>query len=152
MVKIDMGVHVDGYIVLVAHTCIVGMDISTPEAALSIANGPRSNVINAAYTAAEVASRLIKNGNTNAMVTQAMKSVAELFGCDTIGGTVMHQMKQFVIDGSKMVLLKDDPEQKVRLLPPPPLPLPLTLQTLLLLLPSPPSSNPASSSPLPCLI
>ena len=62
MVKIDMGAHIDGYIVLSAHTLIVGMDLSTPEAAQSVQSGRRAAVINAAYTAAEVAAKLIKNG------------------------------------------------------------------------------------------
>ena len=34
-----------------------------------------------------------------------------------VSGTLMHQMKQFVVDGSKMIQLRDDSssgEQKVR--------------------------------------
>jgi methionine aminopeptidase len=62
MVKIDLGAHIDGYIVLSAHTLIVGVDLSTPEAAQAVQSGRRAAVINAAYTAAEVAAKLIKNG------------------------------------------------------------------------------------------
>jgi 1,4-dihydroxy-2-naphthoyl-CoA synthase len=65
MVKIDLGAHIDGYIVLSAHTLIVGVDLSTPEAAQAVQSGRRAAVINAAYTAAEVAAKLIKNGACN---------------------------------------------------------------------------------------
>jgi curved DNA binding protein len=76
--------------------------------------GPRANVLAAAWAAAEVAARLIKPGNTNAMVTAAVKQVAEAYGVKPMGGTLMHQMKRHVIDGHKMILLReDDKEQKV---------------------------------------
>ena len=60
VVKIDLGCHVDGYIAVAAHTLIVA-----PE---SVISGPLADVINAAYTAAEVAARLIRVGNTNKQV------------------------------------------------------------------------------------
>ena len=107
--KIDLGVHVDGFIAVVAHTAVVGNDSNmTPEQLET-----RNNVISAAYTAAEVAVRLMKPGNTNNMVTQAIKQVADSFDVRPISGTLMHQMKQFVIDGNKMILLRDEPEQKI---------------------------------------
>ncbi len=59
IVKIDLGAHIDGFIVLAAHTVIVGQDAATAEA---VATGRRAAVINATYTAAEVAAKLIKNG------------------------------------------------------------------------------------------
>lgn len=59
IVKIDLGAHIDGFIVLAAHTIIVGQDAATAEA---VATGRRAAVINATYTAAEVAAKLIKNG------------------------------------------------------------------------------------------
>jgi methionine aminopeptidase len=62
MVKIDLGAHIDGHIVLAAHTVIVGADLSSPESAQAIATGRRAAVINATYTAAEVAAKMIKNG------------------------------------------------------------------------------------------
>lgn len=64
LVKIDLGAHIDGHIVLAAHTLIVGVDLSNPETAQSVATGRRAAVINAAYTAAEVAAKLIKNGTS----------------------------------------------------------------------------------------
>jgi methionine aminopeptidase len=62
MVKIDLGAHIDGYIVLAAHTLVVGADLNSPEVAQNVQSGRRAAVINAAYTAAEVAAKMIKNG------------------------------------------------------------------------------------------
>jgi len=110
-VKIDMGAHIDGYIVLAAHTFLVGVDVKDPAVAVGLISDKKAHVINAAYTAAELATRLIKAGNTNHQVTQAMKAVAELFEVNPVSGTVMHQMKQYVIDGKKLIVLKEEPDQ-----------------------------------------
>jgi curved DNA binding protein len=108
VVKIDLGVHIDGFIAAVAHSVVVGSNATlTPEQ-----TQVRNNVISAAYTAAEVAVRLLKPGNTNHMVTQAIKEVADAFDVRPISGTLMHQMKQYVIDGNKMILLREEPEQQ----------------------------------------
>ena len=49
-------------------------------------------------------------------MTAAIKQVAEMYGVHPISGTLMHQMKQYVIDGKKMILLKEleQDQQKVR--------------------------------------
>lgn len=93
MVKIDLGCHVDGYIAVSAHTVIVGL-VPNPEALIS---GPQANVMHAAWTAAKLASRMIVPGNTNTQVSDACKKIAEAYGVNAIAGTVMHQMKRFVI-------------------------------------------------------
>eukprot|EP00349_Pseudokeronopsis_sp_Brazil_P008842 CAMPEP_0202971776 /NCGR_PEP_ID=MMETSP1396-20130829/30741_1 /ASSEMBLY_ACC=CAM_ASM_000872 /TAXON_ID= /ORGANISM="Pseudokeronopsis sp., Strain Brazil" /LENGTH=455 /DNA_ID=CAMNT_0049701527 /DNA_START=21 /DNA_END=1388 /DNA_ORIENTATION=+ len=107
--KIDLGVHIDGFIAVVAHTIVVPGEVTLSEGDVA----RRNNVISAAYAAAEVAVRLMKPGNTNSQVTAAIKEVADAFDVRPISGTLMHQMKQFVIDGNKMILLKEEPEHKV---------------------------------------
>jgi curved DNA binding protein len=97
LVKIDLG----------AHTVRVG--ISGP--LTDKVEGPLADVFHAAWAAAEVAARMIKPGNTNAMVTAAVKKVAEAYGVNAIAGTLMHQMKRYVIDGQKMVLLREEGER-----------------------------------------
>lgn len=109
MVKIDLGVHIDGYIAVGAHTVVVG---HTPNPAEPI-TGPRADVITAAWTAAEIAAKMIRPGNTNAMVTEAVKKVSDAFGVKAISGTVMHEMKRYVIDGKKVILLRQEGDEKV---------------------------------------
>lgn len=109
LVKIDLGVHVDGYIAVVAHTVFVGYkpDESKPM------TGAMANCYSAAYTAAEAAACLIRPGGKNKDVTEHMKKICEAYGVNSICGTLMHQVKRFVMDGNKMVMLRDEPEQKI---------------------------------------
>lgn len=109
LVKIDMGAHVDGHIAVVAHTVRVGVAGPLTEPL----EGAIADAMHAAWAAAEVATKLIKPGNTNAMVTAAMKQIAEAYGVNAIQGTLMHQMKRYVIDGSKMVLLREEGTDKI---------------------------------------
>lgn len=110
MVKIDLGCHIDGYIAVAAHTIIVGGAGASAEAPIE---GRQADVIKAAYQAAEVAQKMIKAGNTNTQVTEAIARVAASYECEPMAGTLMHQMKRFVIDGNKCIILKEDAETKV---------------------------------------
>ena len=109
-VKVDMGVHIDGYISVVAHTFIVGEE---GQAALTEPlTGPAADVLMAAHQAVEVCKRLIKPGNKNKQVTAALEKVIDSYGVKAVQGTLMHQMKRFIIDGSKMIAQKHDPLNK----------------------------------------
>lgn len=104
LVKIDIGCHIDGYIAVAAHTIQVGEGEIT---------GVRADVVKATYQAAEVAAKMIRAGNTNAQVTAAIKQVAEAYGVNLVAGTLMHQMKRHVIDAPKVIILREEPDQKV---------------------------------------
>jgi len=108
VVKIDLGVHVDGFISVLAHTMVVGRtEESEP------ITGPLADVLVAGSVAAKVALSEMKVGNTNTAVTQAIAKVAESYGVKQIQGVLMHQMKRYVIDGNKVVLQREDPEHVV---------------------------------------
>lgn len=106
IVKIDMGVHLDGYICNGAHSVIVGYD--AVKGGAEPITGPMADVFTAAWNCAEVAARLIKPGNTNVEVTAAMKRITDAYEVKAIQGAVIHQMKRYVIDGNKNVALRDD--------------------------------------------
>lgn len=74
--------------------------------------GRAADVYNAAYAAAEVAARMIRPGNTNDQVSEAITRVAQVYGVNAIAGTVMHQMKRYVIDGNKKIMVSTDPLEK----------------------------------------
>ena len=44
MVKIDMGAHIDGYIAVVAHTVVVGGEVTTGEAEINKNNNQKEHV------------------------------------------------------------------------------------------------------------
>jgi len=95
IVKIDLGVHVDGFIALVAHTVAVGYSKENK------ITGRKADVLLAAHYATEAALRLVKPGKSNTDVTDAVNKVAEEFKCKPVEGMLSHQLLQNVIDGEK---------------------------------------------------
>ncbi|XP_039145365.1 ERBB-3 BINDING PROTEIN 1 [Dioscorea cayenensis subsp. rotundata] len=104
IVKIDMGCHIDGFIAVVAHTYVIQDGPLTGRAA---------DVLAAASTAADVALRLVRPGKKNKDVTEAIQKVAAAYDCKIVEGVLSHQLKQFVIDGNKVILSVTSPETRV---------------------------------------
>ncbi|KAF9592054.1 hypothetical protein IFM89_011804 [Coptis chinensis] len=104
ILKIDMGCHIDGFIAVLAHTHVL---LDGP------ITGRQADVIAAANTAAEVALRLVRPGKKNKDVTEAIQKVAAAYDCKIVEGVLSHQLKQFVIDGNKVILSASNPETKV---------------------------------------
>jgi len=109
MVKLDVGCYVDGYIAVAAHTVVCGKQPSEDEPI----SGPQADVLHAAHVGCEVALRLLRPGNTNSQVTKAINKVATDFGVRACTGVLSHRMKRFVIDGNKVILLREETDQKV---------------------------------------
>lgn len=78
--KIHIGAHIDGFAAVTAETIVVGV---TPEDPVT---GRRADVLKAAHTAAEVAMRLVKVGNKNWAVTDAVNKVAATWECKPVEG------------------------------------------------------------------
>ncbi|XP_054472531.1 proliferation-associated protein 2G4a [Anoplopoma fimbria] len=106
LVKIDLGVHVDGFIANVAHSFIVGASKENP------VTGRKADVIKAAHLCAEAALRLVKPGNQNNQVTEAWNKIAQSFKCSPIEGMLSHQLKQHVIDGEKTIIQNPTDQQR----------------------------------------
>ncbi|XP_020571748.1 ERBB-3 BINDING PROTEIN 1-like [Phalaenopsis equestris] len=104
LVKIDLGCHIDGFIAVAAHTHVL------QEGPVS---GRAADVISAANTAAEVALRLVRPGKKNKDVTEAIQKVAAAYNCKIVEGVLSHQLKQFVIDGNKVILSVGNPDTRV---------------------------------------
>merc|ERR1711865_452041 len=103
--KIDMACHIDGFIAGAAHTVVVGPDKLEDK---------RADVILAAWNAAEAALRLVQVGNTNVQVTEAFGKIAEEFKCKPVQGVLSHQLKKWVIDGNRSIMMgASSPEEKV---------------------------------------
>eukprot|EP00029_Vermamoeba_vermiformis_P014613 TRINITY_DN9723_c0_g1_i1.p1 TRINITY_DN9723_c0_g1~~TRINITY_DN9723_c0_g1_i1.p1 ORF type:complete len:393 (-),score=148.12 TRINITY_DN9723_c0_g1_i1:85-1263(-) len=107
VVKVDLGVHIDGFISQCAHTVVAGQ---TPE---NVLTGRPADVICAAYFALESALRLIRPGKTNQDVSAIIQKVAEVFNCKPVEGVLSHQMKRYIIDANKVILNKPDLENQV---------------------------------------
>uniref|UniRef100_A0A2R9B898 Peptidase M24 domain-containing protein n=1 Tax=Pan paniscus TaxID=9597 RepID=A0A2R9B898_PANPA len=106
LVKIDLGVHVNGFITNVARTFVTDVAQGTQ------VTGRKADVIKAAHRCAETALCLVTPGNQNTQVTEAWNKVAHLFNCMPIEGMLSHQLKQHVIDGEKTITQNPTDQQK----------------------------------------
>jgi len=107
LVKVDLGVHIDGFIACVGHTVVIG---ATKENKIT---GRKADVMLAAYYAAEIALRLVKAGNTSTQVTDIIQKVATEFECNSVEGMLsITQLQQNIIDGEKTTILNPSESQK----------------------------------------
>jgi len=106
VVKINLGVHIDGHIAVVGHTVLALASTQQVE-------GRKADVICAAHFAAEAALRLLRPGNKASQITATIQSIADIFHCSPVDGVFSHQMERFVIDGEKFIPNRANPEQKV---------------------------------------
>lgn len=83
VVKLHLGAHIDGYAAVSAETVVVGAGPDAP------VTGRKADVLQAAWTAAEVAMRLVKVGNKNWQVTDAVAKVAAAFDCKPVEGSTL---------------------------------------------------------------
>ncbi|KAF9417797.1 hypothetical protein HW555_005211 [Spodoptera exigua] len=98
-----LGAHIDGFIAVVAHTVIVGGVEVTGRAA---------DVVLAAHLASEAALRLLRPGNENYVITDAVQKITAEYGCKPVEGMLSHQLKQFRIDGEKSIIQNPSEAQR----------------------------------------
>ncbi|XP_013391205.1 proliferation-associated protein 2G4 [Lingula anatina] len=106
LVKIDMGVHIDGFSAMVAHTLVVGATVENK------VKGRKADAILAAYWGVEAALRLVKPGEENYTVTEAIQKVAESFKCKPIEGMLSYQIQHHRIDGDKAIIQNPNEAQR----------------------------------------
>lgn len=106
VVKVDFGVHIDGFIACVGHTIVVGASKDNK------ITGRKADVLLAAYYAAEIAQRLVKPGNDNNHVTEIIEKVANEFNCHSVEGMLSHQLQQNIIDGEKTIIQNPNEAQR----------------------------------------
>ena len=107
LVKVELGVHVDGFPALVAHTIVVRSDKAQPIV------GKKADVILAAYKAAQASLRLIKPGHWNSEVTEIISQVCEDYQVNALEGVLSHEVKKHLIDGNKVIINKENFDQSV---------------------------------------
>jgi methionine aminopeptidase len=102
IVKFDLGVHIDGYIAMQAHTVLVGAPAEV--------DGTLADVYTAAFNACEVMARKMQPGANSKDVVEACGQVADAYGCNIFVGSTIHQLKRYVIDGAKNTALSNHPD------------------------------------------
>jgi len=106
MVKIDLAVHIAGFIASAAHTLVVGATKDNP------VTGRKADALKAAFTTAEAALRLVKVGNKTTQVTEAYDKISSDFKCSPVEGMLSHQLQEHRIDGEKTIISNPSEKQK----------------------------------------
>jgi curved DNA binding protein len=114
-VKIHLGVHIDGYAALAADTVVVaGSEESSSSAAENAAllEQQREELAKCAHVLECLICYLVQPGKKNIDVARACRRTMDEFfpSLNFIMGTVSHEMRQFVIDGDKMVVVRENPK------------------------------------------
>lgn len=107
LVKLDLGVHVDGFASFVAHTIVVRSDKNAP------VTGRKAEVILAAYKAAQAALRVIRPGHVNNEVTEIIQNVCDDYKVNPLEGVLSHELKKHLMDGNKVIINKENFDQRV---------------------------------------
>ena len=100
VVKVMLGVQLDGYAVTHAETIVLSSKVE----------GVSADVVQAAYDAAQVAMRTIKVGAKNWDVTEVVDKVVKDFDCTAVEGMLSCQHEKNVTDGKKRILLNPTPD------------------------------------------
>lgn len=101
VVKVMLGVQIDGYAVTHAETVVLGK-----------VEGKAADVVKAAYEAAQIAMRTIKAGAKNWDVTEVVEQVAKDYGCTGVEGMLSCEHQRNITDGPKRIILSPSPEQR----------------------------------------
>ena len=119
VVKIDLGIHIDGFIGMAGHTIVVasgdqsaepgqkseeGEDAPAPKA--SPVTGKKADAVLAAYKAAQAVYRLMRPGNFNTQGTAKIAEICADFGVNPVEGVLSHELNQNLIDDNFCVINK----------------------------------------------
>lgn len=104
VLRVDLGVQIDGFISLAGQTYVLAAGPVT---------GREADCLAAVHQGMEVAQRLMKPGKTNTEVIKALQKVADTFGVKWCNGVLSHEMKRDLIDGKNVILPHYDVDQTV---------------------------------------
>ncbi|CAG8598296.1 10469_t:CDS:2 [Diversispora eburnea] len=99
VVKIELGVHIDGYIATAAHTTILNPNPQQP------VTGRVADVLAAAYYGSEVALRLLKPGNRAMDIVDAVNLVAQQYKCVPVEGSSIQLIRRYLLQAEKSAIL-----------------------------------------------
>ncbi|ORX53919.1 Creatinase/aminopeptidase [Hesseltinella vesiculosa] len=91
VVKVELGVHIDGYIASAAHTVVVPLNPQQPM------SGPAADVICATYYAHEAVLRMLQPGVKASQITSLITEIAAYYRCTPVENTYSSVIKRFVL-------------------------------------------------------
>jgi len=104
LAKVNVGVQIDGYVCQLGHTVVVGG---------GAVSGRKADVTMAAWNGLQAAVRLLKPGNTNTQITNAIETCSDSYKVNPVEGVLSHEVQRWLIDGNNVILNKETHEAKV---------------------------------------
>ncbi|KAJ3357928.1 Proliferation-associated protein 2G4 [Allomyces javanicus] len=104
LVKVELGVHIDGYACTAGHTTILNPNTDFPT------TGAVADVVTAAHFAAEMAWRMIKPGRAASEIHEAMTRIASAYKCVPVRGTYSTRIQRYTLDAGNHLYNAIDPE------------------------------------------
>ena len=111
IVKIDLGVQIDGYCAVVAQT--IAVPATAGAAATTPIKGRAADAYAACLVAADAVYRSLKPGNKNYPISDLIAQIAKEYNVSPVQGVLSHLMTRNKIDGDKAILNRADPEHKI---------------------------------------
>lgn len=102
VVKVMLGVQLDGYAVTHAETVVLSSKV----------DGVAADVVQAAYDAAQIAMRTVKAGAKNWDVTEVVDKVVKDYECSAVEGMLSCQHEKNITDGKKRIILNPAADQR----------------------------------------
>ncbi|VWU49490.1 proliferation-associated protein 2g4, putative [Hepatocystis sp. ex Piliocolobus tephrosceles] len=106
VVKISLGCHIDGHISIVGHTIYIGMSEN------EIIEGPKAEIIKNAHILSQLLLKSIKKDVKSCDITKNIQQASDELKCNVIPNCVTYQLKKFVVESNKFILLKENLENK----------------------------------------
>ena len=110
VVKIDIGVHIDGYPVTLAHTTIVPNSASPTTTKLT---GKPADVLSALAVSYDAVMRCIRPGSKSSAVSSVIGKVCTDYGVSAVQGVLSHSLQRNKLDGPHVILNRADEDAKV---------------------------------------
>lgn len=102
--KIDLGVHIDGFPVNMAHTVVVG---GAKE------GDPNLKVVSAAYKGVETMVKSLAPGVSNLKITENLTKLFKDYGVTALEGVLSHEVGKYALNGDNCIGISADPKHKV---------------------------------------
>ena len=106
LVSIELGAHVDGYPASIGGSVVVGASKEHP------VTGNTAKVLQAAHAALQAAVKIMRPGNCNYDVTDAVQTVVQEYGFVPVEGIMSTQILPVVGEGEKQIVLNPNAQQR----------------------------------------
>lgn len=107
VVKIDLGVQIQGFAAVSAHTLVI------TEKSDEVVTGRIADVVLASFFSAQAALRMLKTGVNNNQVTEVVRKICESYKVNPVEGVLSHRIKRDIVDGLEVIINKTTTDQKV---------------------------------------